>query len=781
MIRRVAGSGLLCAALVLASTAFGAEKPAVNEEPFKNLATYKVGENAGNAQAVANTAIEALNNPEIRPAVEKLLLGVLADPKATADAKSFVCRQLRIMGTAASVPALAALLTDEKLSHMGRYALGRMACPEAGKALRDALGKVKGKLLVGVINTVGERREPEGAAPVIALLKNADPEVAIAAARALGKICGDAAVAALAAARKGASDKMLQTVEDAWLRCADQYLAAGEKDKAKAIYEPLYAPTEKANIRAAALRGLIALGGDQAIALILKPLKSNDLAMQAIAVSYIRDVPGTEATKAFAAELPKLSPAAQVLVIGALASRGDAAAGPAVTAAAKSQDPAVRVAALEALAAVGDATNVPLLVKSAASQEKAEADAARSTLTRLAGDGVDAALLAEMKKADAAGRAELIKTLTARRAEGVVPQLLKFAAEDPDEGVRKEAFTAIGKLADEKTLPAIVDLMLAAKGDEALKAAERAVITVARNIESDAAREAALLVGLPKAKGAAKATLLRVHGRFGGEKSLAAVRSALGDADAAIKDAAIRALAEWPDASPADDLLKLVQTTDNQVHRVLALRGYVRLLALPSGRPITEVLQRYDEAMKLATRPDDKKLVLAAMAELRHPAVLRAIGPYLTVPELKAEAEAAMKKVTEAMKAPAKLSASANPDKVGNAADGKPDTRWDTGGAQSGGEWFMIELPVEQTITKLTLDTRGSGGDYPRGYEIYISRDGQSWGQPIVKGEGKGAVTEIPLPPTFGRFVKIVQTGKSEGLFWSIHELKLETKPIEIK
>ena len=35
---------------------------------------------------------------------------------------------------------------------------------------------------------------------------------------------------------------------------------------------------------------------------------------------------------------------------------------------------------------------------------------------------------------------------------------------------------------------------------------------------------------------------------------------------------------------------------------------------------------------------------------------------------------------------------------------------------------------------------------------------------------------EIPVSAAYS---KIVQTGKSSGLFWSIHELKLETKPTE--
>ena len=768
------------ACLAVAAAAASAAEEKLDTAPFKNLRTYEVGKNSGDCQKVAAMVVAAHANTAMRAAIEKELAAILADPKATTDAKRFVCRQLLTIGTAASVPALAPLLTDKDLSHMGRYALERMQCPEAGKAIRDALPAVKGRLLIGIVNSLGERRDTQAVPAITRFLKGSDQELAGAAARALGKIAGDPSAKALAAARATAKERLRQTADDAYLRCADAFLAAGDKAKAKTIYTELYKPDEKPNIRAGALRGLIAVGGDEAIALIMKPLMSDDLAMQTVAVSYIRDVPGSDATRAFAAQLPKLSPKAQVLVLGALATRADKAAAPAVTAAASHADEAVQVAAIKALAALGDAANVPLLVKASTSTKKPVADAAASTLTLLTGDGVNAAIVAQIGKADPKGRAALVRTLTARHASDAVPQLLKLA-QDPDDAVRKEAFTAIGKLADVKTLPDLVSLMVTAKAGPAMRAAERAVVTVARNIEDNDARVAALLTGMAKASGENKAALLRVVGRFGGDKALAAVRAGVADADPKIQDAAIRTLADWPDAAPADDLAKLMRTTKSQVHRVLALRGYVRVLALPSDRPIQDVLKRYDEVMKLATSTADKKLILAAMAELRHPAVLRAIGPYLTNPELKAEAEAAMNKVTKAMKQPAKLTASHNAGKARNATDGDAKTRWDTGGAMSGGEWFMVELPVEQVITKLTLDARGSNGDYPRGYEIYISRDGKSWGKPIATGKGTGPLTQIALKPTFGRFVKILQTGKSSGLFWSIHELKIDTKNIEIK
>jgi hypothetical protein len=85
----------------------------------------------------------------------------------------------------------------------------------------------------------------------------------------------------------------------------------------------------------------------------------------------------------------------------------------------------------------------------------------------------------------------------------------------------------------------------------------------------------------------------------------------------------------------------------------------------------------------------------------------------------------------------------------------------------------LRHAPAETAITGLRLDATGSGGDYPRGYKVELSADGQTWGKPVATGEGKTALTEIKLPPTKTKFIRITQTGSVKGLFWSIHELDI--------
>src|SRR5262245_55724634 len=124
------------------------------------------------------------------------LIAVLKSDAGHKD-KADACRELSIIGGAPAVPALAGLLTDEKLSHMARYGLEPIPDPSVDDALREALGKVKGKTLVGVAASLGVRRDAKAVEPLAKLLGDGDAEVAQTAARSLARIASPEAAKAL--------------------------------------------------------------------------------------------------------------------------------------------------------------------------------------------------------------------------------------------------------------------------------------------------------------------------------------------------------------------------------------------------------------------------------------------------------------------------------------------------------------------------------------------------------------------------------------------------------
>jgi mono/diheme cytochrome c family protein/glucose/arabinose dehydrogenase len=122
-----------------------------------------------------------------------------------------------------------------------------------------------------------------------------------------------------------------------------------------------------------------------------------------------------------------------------------------------------------------------------------------------------------------------------------------------------------------------------------------------------------------------------------------------------------------------------------------------------------------------------------------------------------------------------KVTANYNPQAARLAIDGNLDTRYDTGTPQVPGMWFQIELPQETTITGLRLNAATSDRDYPRGYKVELSDDGTTWTQPVAKGAGSRALTDIFFTPAKAKFIRITQTSSVDGLYWSIHELAVYT------
>lgn len=775
----IAAGSVAVVVVVLAASPAAAQVDAARlDKAFQAVLSWDYGQNAADLQYLASVVVQAGKDPALRRNVEGRILAALGAP-GTKPGKGFLCRQLVIVGTGRCVPALAKLLTDKDLSHMGRYALERIPGKAADEALRKALAAVDAPAKVGMIYSLGRRGYVPAVDDIIKLLDSQDPDVAGASLVALSRLDSERAVQAVAKARGKVSGKLKGIATNAYLDCAARLVSRGKTDPAVAIYEELFRPGEPWTARVAALKGLVAAQADKAVALAVAALADKDPHVRQVAIPTLRDVPGEATTKAIASQLAKQPPRGQAMLLLVLVDRGDKSALPDVVEAVKSPDEGVRLAALEALGKLGDASVVPTLLAKAAGAAGKERDTARASLDRLAGKGVNAALVKEMASAGAAARVELVRSLGARKATDCVAAVLK-AAEDPSADVRAEAMKALRALAGADHVRVLLDFLVKTADAKQLAEVEKTVVTAAgKAADSQAPARAALGVLSRASAPAARASLIRVLGKIGHKSALASLYAAAKDPNAEVKDAAIRALAAWPDAACAQTLWKIVQDAANkEAHRVIAFRGYVDMIPKHTRSTDAAILKMYEDAMKTAWRKEEKQLVLSRLATLRHERALELAKECLDDPALKAAAQAAIQKIEKLLAAPASATASHNPHEVNNALDGNAATRWSTGQAMQGGEWFRVDLGRPKLISGITLDTRRSGGDYPRGYEVYVSPNMLGEGKLVAKGQGRGPVTDIKWRPIVGRTLKIVQTGKTSGLFWSIHELKVKAQPI---
>lgn len=157
-----------------------------------------------------------------------------------------------------------------------------------------------------------------------------------------------------------------------------------------------------------------------------------------------------------------------------------------------------------------------------------------------------------------------------------------------------------------------------------------------------------ILNALTRANDDAKVNIIPVLPRVGGSKALAALRQEL-RGSSEVKKAAIRALAEWPDATPMADLLRVAKSESDLANHVLALRGFIRLAGQSANMSAGNKRALFTSAMETARRADEKKQILGAVAKIPAPWSLEFAKRYQSDPALKAEATSAYNEIFAAI------------------------------------------------------------------------------------------------------------------------------------
>jgi HEAT repeat protein len=393
-------------------------------------------------------------------------------------------------------------------------------------------------------------------------------------------------------------------------------------------------------VAAAAFRGLLTAQPAETIALLLQGLGSDMQWKRAVAADYLTELKQPDQVEAIATRLAELPPAGQIAAFVSLRSRRDTAVREAAIGALEHADADVCVAALGALIQNATAEDVPLLIRPLTTAEPSEVRAAAfETLRRMPAAGTNEALRQWMDASEDLP-AVVVRCAGARRSPLLVPVLLK-AAGASEQAARLEAFNALEIMATHEHAAELVTLLCHSQPGEEREAADRAVWMSCQQISDPTQRTAPLLKALEQADAAAQCAILPALGRMGGEAALAAVQNAMQSEEPAVRDAGYRALANWPDASVADQLLEISRTHQVESYRIWSLRAYARVVALASERDPLETYRLLDEAMGLATRVEDKRLFVERLAAVRVPEALTRLLSLLDDPDLKETAVAA--------------------------------------------------------------------------------------------------------------------------------------------
>jgi HEAT repeat protein len=576
-----------------------------------------------------------------RAECEAKLLAFLKTP-ASPVARMIACRYLRVIAGDTAVPALQAMLTDERSADLALYALQGIPGGAAAQALLKALGATTGATKIAIVAALGERRSAAAIPAIAPLLQQA--ALAPAAAVALGRIGGEAAAASLMAALPGAAPALKTAIAGALVEAAHGFELGTQS---LPIYERVAADaTLPVSQRRAAHIGRIQASADVQ-RVVAEMLAGQDVVAQEAAIARVAVMFTPVGIARVCALLPTLSDGAQVSLVAALSGYTGDGVVPAFLEAARSSSDAVRLAALKALGRAGGASTVAFLAERASTARGAEQSAARTALGSLKGREVDDEIVAQLGKKPADPIAgELLLAIGDRRmfaAKGLVASSLA----SPSPVIRLQAYRGLRTIGTPSDIPAALAAMMAAKDEAEQGEAEKTVVALAQKIANADGRARMVRARLEAEKApAARVRLIGLLGMVGDPSTLPTLRAALRDDNADVYDAAVRALAAWPSAAAREELVALARDTRTETHRLLAIRGLIRVIGLDPYRDPRAAVADLRLAAGFAWRPDEQKLVLSALAQFPCADALEMATGFLREPLVNAEARAAIDRIT---------------------------------------------------------------------------------------------------------------------------------------
>ncbi|MCE2793165.1 MAG: HEAT repeat domain-containing protein [Planctomycetota bacterium] len=546
---------------------------------------------------------------------EQELLAVLRS-EAPKGEKAITCKRLAVYGSEAAVSELAKLLADPELSSWSRIALEAIPGSASKAALREAAGKLEGRTLIGVLNSLGVLRDSDAVPLLVARCKASDSDVAAAAIAALGEIGNAAAADALKAGIAAqVESKTRAEYAQAAVVCAERLMRAGNNPAAAELYQLVRQADVPKQRQLEATRGLFALSGTQGGPILAECLNSADEDTFRLGLTLARVASGNEVQTVLSQAIRKAQPDRAGLVLLAMADRLASLAtanqpadlSPLTEAAAEGAKP-VRLSALNALGRLGNVSVLDSLLKAAGEKDPEIATAAKQALAEIPGEGVNQKIGQLLGTAGGEQLKLLVELAGSRRIPATAD--LQRILDSRDRDLRRAALLALGETVELKDLSLLVERASAANADaEELAAARQALRTAAvRMPQPDECAE--LLAGaVARAPEATQVLLIETLGEVGGRKSLdAIIRLAKGDLNV-LQDAGSKVLGKWSNLADAEALLDYARTGPSNQYRLRALKGYIAL-ARRFAMPEAERVKMCRQSLELFKQPGDRKLVL---------------------------------------------------------------------------------------------------------------------------------------------------------------------------
>ena len=561
--------------------------------------------------------------------------------------KAFFIRQLRFVVTDQGLDQLALYLNDKQLADPATQCLIEIGNDKAAAAVLAALDKAPDTVHATLIRALGEMQVADAAGKLRKFAAHADREMRLTALTALAQIGDTDALAPIRQASQSQDRYESAKAKSLTLLCARRAAENGKKRAAlKVCNDIIKKHKQDPAYRSAALTLLVDLRPDKkTLATLLDAMDSGNAHYQAAALELAGKFTGAKATKRWAKKLKSVDAPAKVLIIRMLGQRGDKTAAPALKAALAADDLALRLAATDALASLtGRDALQPLLQRLAAKPQPAEIDTVKRTLLWLPGDDVSEQIAKALPDLTPEARVAMLQVISSRPGGALSKAVLAQASAD-ETAVQVAAFKAMRFVGSPQDLPGMIDVY-AKTGSQSARAAMASITAILKQMPAEKRLTQFVVVNdrLDRFKAAQKVRLVALLPLIAGPDALVAAGGLLKSSQATVADAAVRALADWPEPLAAPLLLDIISTSDKLTHQVVATRGLVRLMDASSD-PADAKLAFYTKAVKAVSRPEEKRLILTGVSKMKDKNALQLAAGLMAQADVQADAAAAVAKI----------------------------------------------------------------------------------------------------------------------------------------
>lgn len=369
---------------------------------------------------------------------------------------------------------------------------------------------------------------------------------------------------------------------------------------------------ESAAQRLAAMSIVTEMKGSGAMPMLLKAANDPDIAIRGGTLQLAAAIPGSDVTKKWVKQYPRISAEAKPGLLLMLGKRGDMLAEPLIVKAMDDPSYEVATAAVTALAHLrgGDAT--PAITEWMVHNDDHERQLAAAGVLTTIIDSEGVSRLVELLP-DTQGEATItvLRLLAWRGDSDLFSVIYPYTASD-DESVRMTAIYSLQPVASYDDQQQIITLLGRVSEKPLVAELQRTLLAAAARHDDPEQRAAVILTALDGSS--IKEQLIPLLGPLGGKGALKRVKHEFDEGDAVIRDAAFDALAHWRDHSATKALLEITASGNKTFGRP-AFEAYMRMVAAAAITSERKLLMVKDIA-PYAADPSDRAGMVAFAASL---------------------------------------------------------------------------------------------------------------------------------------------------------------------